>query len=304
MINIFIIFLVIIVVVVLCIDTKQYYVLGGATQNIINIGLFTYNTVWNGMLDDPENAGSLNGTRCLVDGNNKCQEGMISRIHHYFSNKKIQFICLQECPVVLVSKIINGFENNWKAVPHRIGRGMISFYRINKDIEYFPKDSIHGFFVNDKRHGERPFMVEHFNVNNIPTLIVNIHPGHPGYGDYTYFDKQVWSEIKKNKTLRDIWKNKKTIKIIAGDWNNVLYDKDLTFGDVTFIGANSPEQTTCCASGLFWPTKKYKPGSAYDNILCSDNMNVVSRILDKKGELPYYSDHVGIFGISQFIYSY
>jgi hypothetical protein len=305
MINICIMFVVLSVVAMILYSSAKYaYIEGGIASNKIDIGVFTYNTIWNGMLDDPEQVGSANGMKCMVDGYNKCQEGMISRIHHYFLDKKIQFVCLQECPIVLTPKIMEGFRDTWVAIPHRTARGMITFYRRDKNIQHYIKDSIHGFFVNNKRHGERPFIIEHFTVDNVPTVIVNVHPGHPGYGDYTYFDKHVWSEIKKNRILADIWKNKKTIKIIAGDWNSVLYNKDLTFGDVTFIGANQEQHTTCCAPSLFWPIKRYKPRSAFDNILCSDNMIVVNRIRDMIGELPYHSDHIGVTGISSIIYSY
>lgn len=274
------------------------------TNSTLNIGVFTYNTIWNGMLNDPKNSGSLDGTKCMIDGTNRCQEGMIERIHHYFNDKNIQFVCLQECPVILTSKILNGFQNTWNALPHRKARGMITFYRKDSNITYFPEDSIHGFFVNDKPYGERPFIVEHFNVSDIPTMLINVHPGHPGYGDYTYFDKHIWEEIKKNPILKQIWVNKKSAKLIAGDWNSVLYNKDLTFGGIRFVGENKAQQDTCCASSTIWPSKKWKPNASFDNILCSNNMKVVSRIRDMKGKQPYRSDHIGVVGVSSIIYSY
>lgn len=269
------------------------------TIDTLDIGIFSYNTIWNGI-------GNSSGTtkNCIVDNINKCQKGMINRIHHYFNDDRIQFVCLQECPVSMAPIIVNDYMDSWVAIPHRTGIAMITFYRKNDFIEHISDDSIHGFFVNDDLHGERPFIVEHFLINGVDTIVVNVHAGHTGYGDYSYFNRQVWGEIKKNNSLRYLWTSRECAKIIAGDWNSVLYDKDLIFGNIKFIGETPEGENTCCGDKSIWPTKRWVPNVPFDNILCSDNMKVIERTRDISGLDPYHSDHLGIVGISSIKYSY
>ena len=270
----------------------------------IDIGVFTYNTIWNGISNNPIKTKSNDGTKCILNDVNLCQKGMIEEIHKYFNREDTQFICLQECPTYLYEKILEGYDKKWKSVIHKKGKGMMIFYKIQSSLSYHANLSINGFLVNDNKHGERPYMIEVFTIKGKKLILINIHAGHPGFGDYTYFNKVIWNDINSNPYLHKLWLSHNVMKIIAGDWNTPLYNKNLFFGGIKFIGANKKNQKTCCASGKKWPQIFSHPNSSFDNILCSNNMEVINRIVDKSTMTPFKSDHLGVFGISRFIYSY
>ncbi len=82
------IFLIFLILFICTSINRGFY--GGS--NYINVGVFTYNTVWNGIKDKSSDTRLLNGTQCMEEGINLCQNEMINTIHKYFNNNKVHTI--------------------------------------------------------------------------------------------------------------------------------------------------------------------------------------------------------------------